>query len=148
MTVTSAAGRRVAQRVLPASPVLRALTAVTLVNTFGNGLFFTTSALFFTRSVGMTPEQLGLGLAIAGVCGVAAGPALGLLADRWNARLVLIVALCIEGIAMLGYTKVHSFAGFLPLACLITFVDRGASGVRNALIAIALPPADRTYGRA
>jgi MFS family permease len=136
------------QRVLPASPVLRALTAVTLVNTFGNGLFFTTSALFFTRSVGMTPAQLGLGLAIAGICGVAAGPPLGWLADRWEARWVLMAALAAEGIATLGYTRVHSFSAFLPLACLITFLDRGGSGVRNALIGTALRPAERTYGRA
>lgn len=130
------------------SPVLRTLTGVTLVNTLGNGLFFTTSALFFTRSAGLTPGQLGLGLAIAGICGVAAGPPLGWLADQWDARRVLILSLAAEGVAMLGYTRVHSFAAFLPLACLITFLDRGGSGVRNALIGTALPPADRTYGRA
>lgn len=137
-----------ARRMLPASPVLRALTGVTLVNTFGNGMFYTTSALFFTRSVGLTPGQLGLGLAIAGVCGVVAGPPLGWLADRWGSRRVLMAAITAEGIAMLGYTKVHSFAAFLPLACLITFLDRGGSGVRNALIGTALRPAERTYGRA
>ncbi len=141
-------GPGVARRVLPASPVLRALTGVTLVNTFGNGLFYTTSALFFTRSVGLTPAQLGLGLAIAGLCGVAAGPPLGWLADRWNARGVLMAALAAEGVAMLGYTRVHSFAVFLPLVCVITFLDRGGSGVRNALIGTTLPAAERTYGRA
>jgi len=128
--------------------VLRALTGVTLVNTFGNGLFYTTSALFFTRSVGMTPAQLGVGLAIAGICGVAAGPPMGWLADHWDARRVLVAALAAEGIAVLGYTRVHSFAAFLPLACLVTFLDRGGSGVRNALVGTALRPAERTRGRA
>jgi predicted MFS family arabinose efflux permease len=128
--------------------VLRALTGVTLVSTFGDGLFYITSALFFTRSVGMTPAQLGLGLAIAGVCGVTAGPPLGSLADHWDARRVLMAALAAEGIAMPGHTRVHSFAAFLPLACLITFLDRGGTGVRNALAGTALGPAERTYGRA
>jgi MFS family permease len=147
-TPSARAGLPLVRRLLPASPVLRALTSVTLVNTFGNGLFYTTSALFFTRSVGMSPAQLGVGLAIAGVCGVAAGPPLGWLADHFDARRVLMAALAAEGVAMLGYTRVHSFAAFLPLACLITFLDRGGSGVRNALIGTALRPAERTHGRA
>jgi MFS family permease len=135
-------------RLLPASQVLRSLTSVTLVNTFGNGLFFTTSALFFIRSMGITPAQLGLALAIAGGCGIVAGPPLGWLADRWGARRVLVAALAAEGAGTLGYVAVHSFVALLPLLCAVTFVDRGGSGVRNALIATALPPADRTYGRA
>jgi MFS family permease len=135
-------------RLLPASPVLRGLTGATLVNTFGNGLFFTTGALFFTRSVGLTPAQLGLGLAIAGACGIVGSPPLGWLGDRWGHRRVLMAACAAEGAGMLGYGFVHSFATFLPLTCALTFLDRGANGVRNALVAIALPAAERSYGRA
>jgi hypothetical protein len=135
-------------RLLPASPVVRALTPVTLVNTFGNGLFYTTSALFFTRFVGMTPTQLGIGLTIAGVCGVIAGPPLGWLADRCDARLVLMFAFAAEGIGMPGYLLAHSFITFLPLVSVLTFFDRGANGVRNALVGNALRSAERTSGRA
>jgi MFS family permease len=157
MTVTSPArdagsrdGRRPRgpRRLLPASPVLRSLTSATLVNTFGNGLFYTTSALFFVRAMRITPAQLGLALAIAGGCGIAAGPPAGWLADRWGARRILVASLVAEGAGTLGYVAVHSFAAFLPLLCAVMVVDRGGSGVRNALIGTALSPAERTYGRA
>jgi MFS family permease len=136
------------QRLLPEQPVLRSLTVVTLINTFGNGLFLTTSVLFFTRAADLTPAQVGLGLAAAGVCGIVAGVPVGRLSDRWGARRTLISLLLAEAIGVLAYTRIQSFALFLVLVCVVTFIDQGATTVRNALIGIALPPESRVRGRA
>lgn len=121
---------------------------MTLVNTFGNGMFFTISALLFTRVIGLSTAQLGLGLAIAGVFGIVAGVPCGRLADRFGARRMLMTLLAVESVIILGYTQVQSFAVFLFVACLVTFVDRGGAAVRHALLATSFTTEERTRGRA
>jgi MFS family permease len=135
------------RRLLPEDPILRTLTWVTLVNTLGNGMFYTTSALFFTRSVGLSAAQLGLALALAGVCGVLAGVPMGRLSDRWGARRTLVTLVSLEAVGMLGYAFTHSFVTLVPLLCAVTFVDRGASTVRNALMGDVLAAEVRVRGR-
>jgi Major Facilitator Superfamily len=112
---------------------------MTLVNSFGTGLFITISVLFFTRSVGLTVAQVGLGLGVAGIFGMMSGPAMGWLADRWGARTTMALLLTADGVGILSYVLVHSLATFLPLACAVTIVDRGATAVRGSLIVHALP---------
>ncbi|MFC4911135.1 MFS transporter [Actinomadura gamaensis] len=129
-------------------PVIRVLSAAMLVNTLGNGLFMTTSALLFTRAVGMSPSQVGVALALGGVFGIVAGVPMGRLADRFGARPTVVALLGLEGVLILGYTQVHSFWAAVPLICAVTFLDRGASAVRNALVAHALPAELRMPGRA
>ncbi|MEV5568430.1 MFS transporter [Spirillospora sp. NPDC052269] len=129
-------------------PVIRALSAMTLVNTLGNGLLMTTGALLFTRVVGMTVSQVGLALALGGVFGIAANIPLGRIADRFGARPTLMALLVVQAVLVLGYTQVHSFWTALPLICAVMFVERGENAVRGALIATALPPDQRVPGRA
>lgn len=118
------------------------------MNTFGNGLFMTISVLFFTRSVGLSAAQVGLGLTIAGACGLLAGIPMGHLADHFGARGVLLGLLPLMSVAELGYLLVHAFGGFVVVAAVVSVLDRGASAVRNALIAGVLSPTQRVRGRA
>lgn len=144
--VSSIAGRL--RALLPADRVTRRLAVLTLVNTVGNGLFMTTSAVFFTRSVGLSAAQVGLGLTVAGACGVAAGVPLGHLADRVGARRLLTLLYLAQAAGMLCYALAGSFAAFLAVACAATTLDAGGRAVRNALLATALPAGDRVRGRA
>jgi MFS family permease len=127
---------------------MRLLAVTTLVTTFGSGLFYTTSALFFTRIVGLSVAQVGVGLTIAGLCGVLAGMPFGHLADRRGARRLLVVLLVLEGLATLAFVAVDSFAAFVLVASAAAVCDRGGSTVRNALIALAVPEGERVRGRA
>ena len=140
--------RRWATAVVPADRVTRWLAVQTLVNTFGNGLFFTASAVFFTRSVGLSAGQVGLGLTIAGTCGVAASIPLGHLADRVGARRLQVVLSLVEAVGLLSYLVVHSFLPFLLAACAVTVLDRGSSAVRAAMFAVVLPAETRVRSRA
>ena len=92
-TLTTSRPRR---RFVPDDALTRRLAMATLVNTFGNGLFMTISALFFTRSVGLSVTQVGLGLTIAGCFGVAAGVPAGHAADRFGARGLCVALVLIE----------------------------------------------------
>ena len=50
---------------LPPAGVARHLAFAQLANSVGDGAFIVTSALFFTRVVGLSTAQVGLGLTIA-----------------------------------------------------------------------------------
>lgn len=128
--------------------MLKRLAAMTLVNSFGNGMFFTVSALLFTRVIGLSAAQIGLGLGVAGIFGIIAGVPCGRLADRYGARRVLMALLAVESVVILGYTQVSGFAAFVSVACVVAFVDRGGAAVRHALIATSFTPGERTRGRA
>jgi MFS family permease len=135
-------------KLVPAEGALRRLAAMTLVNTFGNGLYMTLSALYFTRIVGLSVTQVGLGLTIAGGVGVAAGVPFGHAADRVGARPMLIVLMLAEAIGTACYVVVGSFAAFLAVATFAIVADRASNAVRNGLYAHVLPAEGRTQARA
>lgn len=112
----------------------RRLVEATVVNTVGSGLLFTISAIFLTRHAGFSPGQVGLGLTLGGLAGLAGGVRLGARADRHGAREVLVGALVIEaaGTALL---MVASGVGTLALAAALAAIGRqGSSSGRGALI--------------
>jgi MFS family permease len=127
--------------------MVRRLALSALVDRFGNGLFMTTSVLFFTRSVGLSVGQVGLGLTIAGGCGVAASIPAGHAADRWDPRRLFVWLALVEAAGMLSYAGVHSMWTFLLVACLVEGAMQASSTVRNTLIAVALPPEQRALTR-
>lgn len=72
-----------------------------LLLSLGRGAWLTCWAMFFVRSVGLTPAQFGVGVTAAGVIGSLVGGPLGYLADRLGAREVLVdLGLC-QGAAIL-----------------------------------------------
>lgn len=131
----------------PAGPT-RVLSAATLVNTVGTGLFMTGSALFFTRSVGLSAGQVGVGLTAAGLLGLLVGLPAGHLADRRGAREVLVALLVAQGAGMACLVLVDSFLSFLLVATAYTVLERASNAVRQGLVAVALPPEQRVAGRA
>ena len=58
---------------LPEPGPQRTLALAAFINTAGTGLFVTSSALFFTRSVGLPVSQVELGLTIAALAGLTVG---------------------------------------------------------------------------
>lgn len=136
------------RRLLHPDPVVRRLSWIVLVNTLGSGMFMTISALYFTRITGLGVGQVGLGLTVAGVCGVAASLPAGHAADRWGSRRVLIVLCAGQAAAMAGYVLVRGFGAFLVVVCVEVALDRAASTARNTLYADALSPEIRVPGRA
>lgn len=111
-------------------------------------MFYSTSALFFTRAVGISVAQLGFGLTAAAVFGIAAATPFGYAADRWRPRRVLLCVWITEAVALLSYTQVRSFSVFLPLVCVTVAIDRGGLVVFRALLAVGLPNESRVHGRA
>src|SRR3954447_26312868 len=81
---------------LPPAGPLRRLAWGTLVSSVGNGAWYTSFALFLTRSVGLAPAEVGVGLTVAGVLAIVAATPLGHLADRLGAREVYAALLATQ----------------------------------------------------
>ncbi|MBQ1015940.1 MFS transporter, partial [Micromonospora sp. M51] len=117
---------------LPPPGRLRTLSLATMANTVGTGLWVTGAALYFTRSVGLTPTEVGLGLTIAGLVGLTASVPLGGLADRRDPRALRAVLQLAQAVVAAAYLLVGSFPVFLLVATLDALLVSGNLAVRAA----------------
>lgn len=143
-----------------ASPVARALRALrpptalpkglvisTAAHTVGTGLVVTLSAVYFTRVVGLSVTQVGVGLTLAGLVSIAVGVPIGRLSDHVGPRRLLTMLLLTQALAVLLQVWVSSFPGYLACVGLLAVATQGSSAVRAALIAAILPSEVRVIGR-
>ncbi|MFF8659075.1 MFS transporter [Streptomyces huasconensis] len=131
-------------RVLPPSGAPRVLAAAQLSNSVGDGAYYVSSALYFTRVVGLSPTQIGLGLAVAWGIGSVAGVPLGALADRWGPRAASVLLAVATAAAVASFLFVGSFALFLAAAVVYAVAQCGLAAARQALLAGLVAPAERT----
>ncbi|MET9399972.1 MFS transporter [Kitasatospora sp. NPDC002965] len=131
-------------RPLPAVGPRRILAAAQLVSAIGDGAYYTSSALYFTRIVGLSPTRLGLGLAVAWGIGSLAGVPLGHLADRRGPRGVAVTLAFATAAVVASFLVVRSFLPFLGAACLYATAQSGLAAARQALIGGLVPGEERT----
>jgi MFS family permease len=105
-----------------------------LISAIGNGAWYTSWAIFLTRWIGLSPAAVGLGMTVAGACGVAAATPLGWIADRLGAREMFAGLLALQGLSAGAYVLVHGTASFLIVSCLAQIAGSGTGGPRNALV--------------
>lgn len=110
------------------------MAASTLINTFGNGLFFTIEVIFLTRSVGLTPHQVGFGFTIAAAIALPISIPAGHLADRLRIRNWVAGSQIIQGLAAASFIFIHSYALFLFLTILVEVIGTGTQTLRMTLI--------------
>lgn len=135
-------------RLLPEPGPSRTLALSTLVNTVGRGTWLTASALFLTRSVGLTVTQVGVALTLTALVSLVASTPMGYLADRLGPRGLQMAALLASAGCTAALVTVRSFTGFLVVGVLMAVADAGTRGARGALIAGAVPPGQRVRIRA
>jgi len=126
----------------------RLLSLSQLTSSVGDGLYYVCAALYFTRIVGLTPAQLGLGLTVAWTCGFFASIPLGHLADRQGPRRVATFLYLMCGLATASYLVVRSLPMFLVAATVYAVCSRGASAAQLALLAGVVDKEGRTKTRA
>ncbi len=126
----------------------RILAAADFVNAVGSGLYFTVSALFLTRAVGLTLAQVGFGLSVAAAAAVLASAPRGRLADSRGPRTVLMITLLVQALASAALVMLYSFSAFVVVAVIAGMALSGARGAQGALIAQLVPADDRVRVRA
>lgn len=128
----------------PAAPIYFA----SLVLSLGRGAWFTCWAVFFTRSVGLSAAQFGIGITVAGLLGLIAGGPVGYLADRVGRRETLVALGTIQGLALLSYAFVTDFWPVMVVTAVMIAAERSTPGVRVATIAGLIEGKERMAGLA
>jgi MFS family permease len=133
---------------LPPPGPLRRYAFVTLVDSTGTGAFLTGSTLFFTRVLGLSVGQVGLGLSIAGLAALLGSVPLGTLGDRFGHKRVWVALTIAEALFFAAYPLVGSFAGFLVVVTLLALASVGGSPLRGAYLSRIAGPEQRVRARA
>lgn len=110
------------------------LIVVALVDSTGTGLFLSGSAVFFTRSAGLSTIEVGLGLTIAGLCALIGLTPLGMLADRIGPRPAVVLMHLWRAVGFVGYAFVHDFAMFLVVAIFVALPTRAIEPIGQMFV--------------
>ncbi|MEU3492972.1 MFS transporter [Kitasatospora cineracea] len=104
------------------------------VNQLGTAAFLATAPLYALRVIGLPLGQVGLGLGVAGVVGLLAGPPVGHLADRRGPRGVFLVTLLVQAVSMLSLLFAHSFTAFMVSMAVTDLAGASGGAARGPMI--------------
>ncbi|MFG3343645.1 MFS transporter [Streptomyces sp. NPDC048018] len=121
----------------PDSGPQRALIGAAFVSRVGNGLFNTAAVLYFTLVVQLPAAQVGAGLTIAGLVGLAAGIPAGNLADRYGPRGIWLTSLALQTATMAAFVLIDGWLAFTLVATLDRLAAAGGGAAGGALVARA-----------
>jgi MFS family permease len=127
---------------IPAGPA-RILGIIALSGSTGTGLFLTGSVLYYTRVLGLSDGQVGLGLSLAGLCGLVAAVPLARLTDRIGTAQALMA---LNVWRMIGYGLIafaRTFEEFLVTICLVTIAERVSQAANQAMVGEIFSPEER-----
>ncbi|MFF5210320.1 MFS transporter [Streptosporangium sp. NPDC000396] len=119
---------------IPDTGPQRVVAASNFVNTIGSGLYLTAGVLYFTQAAHLPATEVGLGLGIAGFVSLAAGIAVGRLADTRGARGVYAATLVVRGLATAGFMLADSFWPFVLAVCAATGAHAAGQAARSPII--------------
>ncbi|MFG3557442.1 MFS transporter [Micromonospora sp. NPDC047557] len=140
--------RTAVHNVVPPAGLTRALAVQAMVYAVGSGLFHAGSAVFFTRALGLSAAQVGLGLSISAGVSLLGTVPLGGLTDRYGPQRVWVVGLVLDAALFASYPFVGGFAGFLAVVVALAAVDASTGVARQVYSINALPPAERVTAMA
>ncbi|KAA1419511.1 MFS transporter [Nocardioides humilatus] len=130
------------------TPLVRRLSAQSVLSAFGDGVFLTGSAVFFTQIVGLSAAQVGLGLTIAGVATFALAVPLGKLSDIYGAKRVWWIASLIEALLYLVWLTIGGLPSFIVMTIGLELVSTASRAARNAYRFDVFPREERVSSNA
>ncbi|WP_299534923.1 MFS transporter [uncultured Streptomyces sp.] len=126
----------------------RTLGVLHFLDSMGNGLFLSGSAVYFVLVADLPVATVGLGLSLAGFSGFLSSVLLGRMTDRTGARRLLSILLFLLAGAYTLYPLVDSAVLFFPLVILIGALEFGCGPAFGALVMDLIPEKDRVTARA
>ena len=135
-------------RIAGPTPLVRRLSSQSVLSAFGDGVFLTGSAVFFTQVVGLSAAQVGLGLTLAGVVTFGLAVPLGKLSDRFGAKLVWASCSLMEALLYLVWLAVGGMATFIAMMVVLELVSTTSRSARNAYRFDVFPREERVSSSA
>jgi len=125
------------------TPLVRVLCLANMAKTTANGVLMAMVVLYFTRTVHIGPDEVGLALSVGAAVGLVAAVPAGRLADKYGPRGTASVLLCGLGLATWGYPLVGDFVGLVIVSGLVLAIESGANASVYALVAGLVPAKER-----
>jgi MFS family permease len=133
---------------MPPTPVSRRLAVQSLLFATAQGAFNTGSAVFFTKVVGLTASQVGLGLTIAGVVSFLVAYPAGRLVDRAGPKRIWALGTVASAGAFAFWPWIHGFAAYVAVGIAFEVVQNAGGAGYNAYILDVLPERERVETQA
>ncbi len=130
------------------SSLVRRLSAQSVLSAFGDGVFLTGSAVFFTQIVGLSAAQVGLGLSLSGLATFALAVPLGKLSDRYGAKRVWALSSLVEALLYLVWLAVGDMTSFVAMMIGLGLVQTASRSSRNAYRFDVFPREERVSSNA
>jgi MFS family permease len=127
---------------------VRTLAVLHFLDSVGAGLFITSSAVYFVEVAHIPVALVGVGISLAGISGFGASVLVGMAADRFGARPLLISAMLGLTGAYCAYPAVHSVWAFYCVIALVGALEWGSAPLFHMLIMELVPEETRVDARA
>jgi MFS family permease len=128
---------------LPAGGSARRLVAASVVDSLGTGLFLAGSALFFTRVLGLSAVQVGVGLSLTGLAGFLGMVPIGRLADRIGGKRAIVALYLWRGACFSVYPFARDPEVFYVVAFLIGIAEWGGGPIVQGIVGAVESDANR-----
>jgi len=145
--VTSRTPRWLASLV-PPTPLARKLSIQSILFAVGEGAFLTGSAVFFTRIVGLSAAQVGLGLTVAGVVSFFFAVPSGKLADRIGPKRMWALGAFAQAALYVVWPWIGGFGAFLAMMVVLEVVSVAGGAGRGAYTLDVFPREERVRSQA
>lgn len=130
-------------KLLPPPGLPRTIAFQSALSAVGSGAFLTGGVVFFLHVLGLTAVQIGLGLSVSGLTGLAGSLPLGALADRLGGRRAWAGGAVLSAVAFAAFPLATSFVGFLAVLVVTAAADTLAGAGRTIYTADAIPSGER-----
>ncbi|MFF2043723.1 MFS transporter [Kitasatospora sp. NPDC058170] len=131
------------KELIPPPGPIRVLCLSHVSKTAAHGILMSVAVLYFTRTVHIEADRVGLALSVGAVVGMLAAVPAGRLADSVGPRNTTVVLLCLMGVFVCGYPLVGDFTGLLAISALVLAVESSVDASVGALIAGLIPADER-----
>lgn len=146
-SMTAAASSRITAslrvRLVPRQRIGRTLAGVSLFGAVGSGMYYASSALYFTTVVGLTAGQVGTGLSIAAVAGLLGQLPIGMLADRMRVGHLYIGTQIVRGLVFTGFCLVGTFVQFVTVCVFAGLTEAALPSLLQVIVGKTVPEGDR-----
>ncbi len=135
-------------RMVGPTPLVRSLAGQSVISAFGEGAFLTGSAVFFTVIVGLSAQQVGLGLSFAALVRFAMSVPLGRLSDRIGSKQMWQLASAVEAGLYAVWPLLTGFWAFVAMMAVMAVVESGRRAGRGAYSLAIFPREERVRSQA
>lgn len=119
------------QRILPPTKLERDLALQSVLSAFATGSFLTGTAVFFTKVVGLTAVQVGLGMSIAAIVTLLLQLPMGRVADRIAAKTLWLIASAVEAALYFVWPFLGGMVSFVLMLSILAVFETAGRNARN-----------------